>query len=46
MADHKIVYCPRCDRPFTSKTSRAAAIRAMGAHVKKAHPEYLPMMKD
>lgn len=35
----KTVYCPRCDKPFTGKT-RVAALIAMRAHVKKAHPEY------
>lgn len=35
----KMVYCPRCDKSFTSIT-RVAAMVKMRAHVKKAHPEY------
>lgn len=41
----KTVYCPRCDRPFTS-TTRVAAMVRMRAHVKKAHPDYDPKWEE
>lgn len=38
-APPKTVYCPRCDKPFTSQT-RVVALFKMRQHVQKAHPEY------
>lgn len=42
----KIVYCPRCDRPFTDPKDRRAALRKMEEHMRKAHPDYVPMYED
>jgi hypothetical protein len=36
----KTVYCPRCDRGFSSALSRARAWAKLVKHVKIAHPEY------
>ena len=40
-----VVYCPRCDKAFTSEKSRRNAIIKLGAHVKK-HPDYVPELHD
>lgn len=42
----KTVYCPKCDKPFSSKFTRHAAMQKVEAHLKKAHPEYYPMYED
>lgn len=38
-------YCPRCDRKFFALT-RVLAWAAVMKHIKKAHPDYLPMVQD
>lgn len=46
MDPEKIVYCPRCDRLYYSDKSHAESMRIMEEHLKKAHPDYLPMYED
>lgn len=38
-------FCPRCDREFKDHTKVLAWIRVV-KHVRKAHPEFMPMIED
>lgn len=40
MDNAQTVYCPRCDRGFTSMKSKKDAMLNMEKHVKNAHPDY------
>lgn len=40
------VYCPRCDRAFTSPLSRVYAMGLLNRHIRKAHPEFIPLWFD
>lgn len=37
----KVLFCPRCDRPYTGKRL-IEAWNTLIDHVKKAHPDYDP----
>lgn len=39
--EHKVVYCPRCDRPFAEATLIKVWDRLVN-HVREAHPDYDP----
>lgn len=41
----KILFCPRCDRPYTGKKLMEAWNRLID-HVKKAHPDYDPKWSE
>jgi len=43
------VFCPRCDKGFTSDVSRVDAMQILRAHVRKAHkddPNILDQLYD
>lgn len=35
-------YCPRCDNPYTSNESKAAALEKVKTHVAAQHPDHDP----
>lgn len=40
-------YCPRCDRAFTGSENNKKLVRqTVAAHVRRAHPDYLPFWED
>lgn len=41
----KYAFCPRCDKPFKSLT-KVIAMALMRAHLKKAHPDYIPLYEE
>lgn len=40
------VYCPRCDREYTSEVSRADAMEKVKKHVPEQHPDHDPEWWD
>ena len=40
------VYCPRCDRIFTSMLSREAALKTLSNHMDLAHTDMLNYIKE
>lgn len=39
-------YCPLCDRPYDSETTKAASLALVKEHMKDAHPESPEYFED